>query len=57
MFNEARKLQEIQDGNQISSELMYNIALTNFDLRNFVQSIECLDKILSRAYESYPQLA
>lgn len=38
----------------MNPELMYNLALTYFDLSEYERAIECLDKILSKAYESYP---
>ena len=38
------------------TELFYNLALTHFELQEYPQSVEHLDRILSKAYETYPQL-
>lgn len=38
------------------TELLYNLALTQFEMQDYKGAIECLDQILARAYESYPQL-
>ena len=53
-FTEAKQLLEVINSNQINPELVYNLALTYFDLGEYDRAIECLDKILSKAYESYP---
>ena len=38
------------------TELLYNLALTQFEMQEYKSAIEYLDQILARAYESYPQL-
>ena len=39
-----------------SNELYYNLALTHFEMEDYRSSVDYLDRILSSAYESYPQL-
>lgn len=36
------------------TELLYNLALVNFEMQEYQSAIEYLDCILAKAYEVYP---
>ena len=38
------------------TELFYNLALTYFEIQEYQNAIEFLDRIMAKAYETYPQL-
>jgi tetratricopeptide (TPR) repeat protein len=55
-FQQAQQLLEIANPSAFNSKLMYNTALVHFEQGQYQSAIVCLDKILSRAYQTYPSL-
>jgi tetratricopeptide repeat protein 30 len=55
-FQQALQLLEITSPNVFNSKLVYNTALVHFELSQYQSAIQCLDRILANAYQSYPSL-
>ena len=36
------------------TELFYNLALVHFEMEQYPRAVEYLDRILAKAYETYP---
>lgn len=37
-----------------NSELLYNVALAHFEMREYSESMQYIDHIIEKAYERYP---
>ena len=48
------QLNQASDPQTNGTELFYNMALTYFEMQEFPKAIEFLDRILAKAYETYP---
>ena len=56
LLNELNRKAETPEALLGGNEIHYNLALTYFELADYQSSVELLDRILGKAYESYPQL-
>ena len=50
------QLNEQEDASEMTfgTELFYNLALTYFEIQEYQNAIEFLDRIMAKAYETYP---